>query len=333
MRNLIRNILLETHNEDLEWRTINWIESKYGENYLTSDKGLKYLQSIGFDISEIENLRKLVHERDFNKLINEYGSLSNFIASEVEESLENNIKVIKIYNNIFNKLNEVGLNKFSLVDDTKINVSTYIENIIKNNEDTLLINDYKIDEYINKYSNNPTLGKERFLIDVLSKIELKTIRVKLFKKFLEKLSKQTGEDYSKRSSRPEQSGMLLRLANFIEEPSDTPKSRSNFFKGLGGFPITHYATTFNRLMRNGLIKKVKKDGKIVYELGPNFQKFVNGDPSFTGDIENLFKDFLSLNGPDKYKFYDEFRPLFYYDSDFRNFLKSFKRFLLMKGYD
>jgi hypothetical protein len=333
MKNLIRTILLETHNEDLEWRTINWIESKYGENYLTSDKGLKYLQSIGFDISDIENLRKLVYKRDFNKLMDEYGSLSNFIASEVEESLESGHKVIKIYNNIFNKLNEVGLNKFSLVDNTKFTVLEYIENTISNIENSSLTNDDKIDEYINKYSNNPTLVKEKFLKDVVSKIDSKSVRTKLYKKFLEKLSKQTGEDYSKRSSRPEHSGLLLKLAKFIDEPGDEIKSRSNFFKGLGGFPRAHYATTFIRLMRNGLIKKVKKDGKIVYELGPNFQKFVNGDPSFTGDIEKLFEDFLDLNGPDTYKFYDEFRPLFYSDSDFRNFLKSFKRFLLMKGYD
>jgi hypothetical protein len=333
MKNLIRTILLETHNEELEWKTINWIESNYGENFLTSKKGLNYLESIGFDEPEIQNLRKVVYKRDFNKLMDEYGSLSNFIDSKVKEGLESGHKVRAIDDKIFDKLNRVGVNRFSLVDDTKINVSTYIENIIKNDEDTLLINDYKIDEYINKYSNNPRLAKERFLKDVLSKIESKTIRVKLFKKFLEKLSKQTGEDYSKRSSRPEQSGMLLRLANFIEDPSDTPKSRSKFLKHIGGFPRAHFSTTFTRLLRNGLIKTIKKDGKLVYELGPNFQKFINGDPSFTGDVEKLFEDFLDLNGPDKYKFYDEFRPLFYSDSDFRNFLKSFKRFLLMKGYD
>lgn len=333
MKNLIRTILLETHNEDLEWKTINWIESNYGENFLTSKKGLNYLESIGFDESEVQSLRKLFYKREFDKLMDEYGSLSNFIETKVKEGLENNIKVVKIYNNIFNKLNEVGLNKFSLVDNTKFTVLKYIENTISNIENSSLTNDDKIDEYINKYSNNPTLVKEKFLKDVVSKIDSKSVRTKLYKKFLEKLSKQTGEDYSKRSSRPEHSGLLLKLAKFIDEPSDEIKSRSNFFKGLGGFPRAHYATTFIRLMRNGLIKKVKKDGKIVYELGPNFQKFVNGNPSFTGDIENLFKDFLALNGPDKYKFYDEFRPLFYYDSDFRNFLNSFKRFLLMKGYD
>lgn len=331
MRNLIRTILLETY--DKEWKIINHLESVYGENFIISDEGFKELESIGFKKPDIENLKKIVYKRNFDKLMDEYGSLSNFIESKVEEGLESGHKVRTIDDKIFDKLNRVGLNRFSLVDDTKINVSTYIENIIKNNEDTLLINDYKIDEYINKYSNNPTLGKERFLIDVLSKIESKTIRVKLFKKFLEKLSKQTGEDYSKRSSRPEQSGMLLRLANFIEEPSDTPKSRSKFLKHIGGFPRAHFSTTFTRLLRNGLIRTIKKDGKLVYELGPNFQKFINGDPSFTSDIEKLFEDFLELNGPDKYKFYYEFRPLFYSDSDFRNFLKSFKRFLLMKGYD
>lgn len=121
------------------------------------------------------------------------------------------------------------------------------------------------------------------------------------------------------------------MAKFIEEPSDTPKTRGEFLKRLQ-VPRGHYSTTFSRLLRNGLIKTIKKNGKQIYELGPNFDKFINGDPSFTGDMKELFDDYISEYGFSLSNFSDHFRPLFYYDSDYRKFIQSFKEYVDIEDY-
>ena len=35
----------------------------------------------------------------------------------------------------------------------------------------------------------------------------------------------------------------------------------------------------------------QKNGKKVLELGPNFQKFISGEPAFTEDMEDLFEEY------------------------------------------
>lgn len=187
----------------------------------------------------------------------------------------------------------------------------------------------KIDEYVKMYGDNPKVAKERFLKDVISELSgaaTRGFRTDLYNKFLNKLSEYSGIEISRGHSRPEKSNILLKLSKFIEDPTDTPKSRSEFLKNLG-VPRSHYSTTFTKLLRNGLIKTIKKDGKKVYELGPNFDKFINGEPSFTGDMEELFDDYISEYGFSLNNFYNHFRPLFYYDSDYIKFVKSFREYV------
>lgn len=193
----------------------------------------------------------------------------------------------------------------------------------------------KIEEYVVKYGETPKLAQEKFLKDVISIFPNKgaeSIKNEIYEKFLKKLSEFSGQEIKKGRTSPERSGILMKLSKFIEEPSDVPKSRSEFLKTLNA-PKGHYSTTFSRLLRNNLIKSVKKDGKWVYELGDNFDKFIQGTkPEITDDVESLFEDFISEHGNNTKIFYDKFRNLFYKDSDWRKFYTSFRKYIVSRRY-
>lgn len=258
-----------------------------------------------------------------NMLSSRFGvdNLLNASISELKE-LENydEDEINYIRNNMSKKLYDIGVTSKEFIVIRDYLQKDYVDNLIQ-----------KSSEYVKEYGDNPKLAKERFLKDVISEIKSKTIRVKVYNDFLKKLSDYSGEETENRYSDPEKSTLLLKLAKFIEEPSDTPKTRGEFLKRLQ-VSRGHYSTTFQRLVRNGLIKTTKKDGKKVYELGPNFDKFINGEPAFTGDMEELFKNHISKYGVDMTHFYEHFRPLFYYDSDLRKFIKSFKEYICKQNH-
>lgn len=256
------------------------------------------------------NLVKLV-----NMLSSKFGANNVLDASISQlEDLENDEPGF-IRNQMSKKLYDIGVTSKELSKVKDILQKDYLADL-----------NQKSDEYIQKYGQNPKLAKERFLKDIISEIKSKSLRVKIYNDFLKKLSDHSGEKTENRYSDPEKSTLLLKLAKFIEEPSDTPKTRGEFLKRLQ-VPRGHYSTTFSRLVRNGLIKTIKKDGKKVYELGPNFDKFINGDPPFTGDMEKLFDDYISEYGFSLDNFYNQFKPLFYYDSDYIKFVKSFRDYV------
>jgi hypothetical protein len=199
-----------------------------------------------------------------------------------------------------------------------------IKNILDEKE--LKVYSEKIDEYVELYHQNPILAKERFLKDVIINVSNKRIGTKLYNMFLKKLSKDTGEVYSRKYGKPDRSKILMKIAKYLEEPSEEPKTRSGFLRKMG-VPMSHYSTTFTRLYDNGLLKQTIKNGKKVLELGPNFQKFISGEPAFTEDMEDLFEEYIIEYGLNLEHFHDRFRPLFYKSSDYIKFLRSFKKYI------
>lgn len=188
----------------------------------------------------------------------------------------------------------------------------------------------KIDEYIEKYHQDPTLAKERFLKDVVINASNKRIGTLLYNKFLKKLSQYTGELYSRKYSKPDRSRLLMKIAKYLEEPSDEPKTRGGFLKQFG-VPRSHYSTTFTRLYDNGLLKQTIKNGRKVLELGPNFQKFIEGKPHYTGDMYQLFDDFIEKYGVDGKKFWEIYKEKFYSRIELSKFWRSFVMYLRGKG--
>jgi hypothetical protein len=203
---------------------------------------------------------------------------------------------------------------------------------IKNIIDERQLNRYTemIDDYVEKYRENPILAKERFLKDIVISAGNKRIGTKLYNQFLKKLSSSTGEVYSRKYSKPDRSRLLMKIAKYLEEPSDKPKTRGGFLKQLG-VPRSHYSTTFTRLYNNGLLKQTIKDGKRVLELGPNFQKFIEGKPHYTGDMYELFDDFIEKYGPEGSKFWEIYGEKFYSGIELSKFWRSFVKYLRGKG--
>jgi hypothetical protein len=188
----------------------------------------------------------------------------------------------------------------------------------------------KIDEYVEKYHQNPTLAKERFLKDVVINVSNKRIGTLLYNQFLKKLSQYTGEVYSRKYSKPDRSRLLMKIAKYLEDPSDKPKTRGEFLKQLG-VPRSHYSTTFTRLYDNGLLRQTIKNGRKVLELGPNFQKFIEGKPHYTGDMYELFDDFIEKYGLNGKKFWEIYKEKFYSSTELSKFWKSFVKYLRGKG--
>jgi hypothetical protein len=218
-----------------------------------------------------------------------------------------------------NKLDELGFDYKEIEE---------IRNILDEKE----LKEYseKIDEYVELYYQDPTLAKERFLKDVIINVSNKRVGSKLYNNFLEQLSKSTGEVYSRKYSRPDRSKLLMKIAKYLEEPSDEPKTRGGFLKKIG-VPRSHYSTTFTRLYNNGLLRQTTKNGRRVLELGPNFQKFIEGKPHYTGDMYELFDDFIEKYGPDRSKFWELYKEKFYSMTELRKFWKSFIKYLSEKG--
>ena len=264
-------------------------------------------------------LKENSEEKFFNYLINKFGEDFIFKASP------NDLRKLEDGEDVSN-INSKKLFKLSLTPEELLKLKSFIyQNRIGD----------KVEEYVEKYGHDPKLAKEKFLKEVIPNLSGKAnvgSRTALYNQFLDKLSEFSGQKIERGRSNPEKSSLLLKLSKFIEEPSNVPKSRTEFLKTLG-LPRSHFSTTFTRLLRNNLIKSVKKDGKWVYELGYNFDKFIHGiDPEITGDLETLFEDFISEHGVNYSIFYSKFRGLFYKDSDFSKFYKSFKKYVTERRY-
>lgn len=261
-----------------------------------------------------EILKEEVDQKMLNFLINRFGKES-LLKSSARKLIKMEDGSSPIENSVEKQLHDFGVSSDELMD-----IKNYLYGLDSSNK--------KIDEYVKKYGDDPRVAKERFLKDVVSQIPGRTssgIRTEIYDKFLKKLSEYVGTEITRGHSRPEKSNLLLKLSKFIEEPTDTPKSRGEFLKTLG-VPRSHYSTTFNRLLRNNLIKSVKKNGKWVYELGDNFDRFIQGDPQFVGDMEKLFKEFVNEHGNNREKFKEKYRPMFYYSSDWTKFWISFLKY-------
>jgi hypothetical protein len=242
-----------------------------------------------------------VEDKVINHLISKYGEDFFFLKSGVEHLYDLGFELEEI-EDIKNIINDRQLERYS----------------------------QKIDEYVEKYHQNPTLAKERFLKDVVINVSSKRIGTLLYNQFLKKLSTSTGEVYSRKYSKPDRSRLLMKIAKYLEEPSDKPKTRGGFLKQLG-VPRSHFSTSFTRLYDNGLLKQTIKNGRRVLELGPNFQKFIEGKPHYTGDMYELFDDFIEKYGPDGSKFWEIYKEKFYNSTELSKFWRSFVKYLRGKG--
>ena len=333
MKNLIKKILIESTNDERLLRFVEKLENKFGKNFILNYRYDKKLDELGVDDDEKYEMKNLVRKRNLIDFENTYGKdVKIYIDNQIKNGLLNNEHPPVIIKKINNELDNIGYQK---------EVQDYIRDSVKKIEKELIKNDYesKIDEYVKKYSNNPKLGKKTFLIDVISKINTPSIRKEVYNEFLNKLSLVSGQKIEKKSS-PEQSGILLKLANFIQSDSEKPKSRGEFLKNLG-VPRAHYSTTFSRLMRNGLIQISKKDGKKVYELGPNFDKFIEGEKFEVDNLNKLFHSYIEEKfDSNKFRydgtkhrneiywdFYSDYGKNFYKDSERQKFMKSFLKIL------
>lgn len=333
MKNLIKKILIESTNNERLLRFVEKLENKFGKNFILNYGYDGKLDELGVDDDEKYEMKNLVRKRNLIDFENTYGKdVKIYIDNQIKNGLLNNEHPPVIIKKINNELYNIGYQK---------EVQDYIRDSVKKIEKELIKNDYesKIDEYVKKYSNDPKLGKKTFLIDVISKINTPSIKKEVYNEFLNKLSLVSGQKIEKKSS-PEQSGILLKLANFIQSDSEKPKSRGEFLKNLG-VPRGHYSTTFTRLIRNGLIQISKKDGKKVYELGPNFDKFIEGEKFEVDSLNKLFHSYIEEKfDSNKFRydgtkhrneiywdFYSDYGKNFYRDSERQKFMKSFLKFL------